>query len=43
MRVYNTALEQTRDNLKTLTKTNTDYITSVNRCNTEINTTTSSP
>jgi hypothetical protein len=29
MRVYNTALEQTRDNLKTLTKTNTDYIKSV--------------
>ena len=37
MRVYNTALEQTRDNLKTLTKTNTDYIKSVNRHNTEIN------
>jgi hypothetical protein len=41
MRVYNTALEQTRDNLKNLTKTNTDYITSVNRHNTEINTITS--
>src|SRR5688572_29411009 len=38
MRVYNTALEQTRDNLKTLTKTNTDYITSVNRNNSDINT-----
>ena len=37
MRVYNTALEQTRDNLKTLTKTNTDYIKSVNRHNAEIN------
>jgi hypothetical protein len=37
MRVYNTALEQTRDNLKTLTKTNTDYIKSVNRHNTDIN------
>ena len=37
MRVYNTALEQTRDNLKTLTKTNTDYIKSVNRHNTVIN------
>ena len=37
MRVYNTTLEQTRDNLKTLTKTNTDYIKSVNRHNTEIN------
>jgi hypothetical protein len=31
IRVYNTALEQTRDNLKTWTKTNTDYIKSVNR------------
>src|SRR5687767_2737490 len=37
MRVYNTVLEQTRDNLKTLTKTNTDYIKSVNRYNTDIN------
>ncbi len=37
LRVYNTALEQTRDNLKTLTKTNTDYIKSVNRHNTDIN------
>ncbi len=37
MRVYNTALEQTRDNLKTLTKTNIDYIKSVNRHNTDIN------
>jgi hypothetical protein len=36
MRVYNTALEQTRDNIKTLTKTNTDYIKSVNRHNTDI-------
>ena len=25
LRIYNTALEQTRDNLKTLTKTNTDF------------------
>jgi hypothetical protein len=40
MRVYNSALEQTRDNLKTLTKTNTDYIRSVNRHNKEVNTTT---
>ncbi|HET8856345.1 MAG TPA: hypothetical protein VFM28_02335, partial [Nitrososphaeraceae archaeon] len=40
MRVYNTALEQTRDNLKTLTKTNTDYIKSINRYNIEVNTTT---
>jgi hypothetical protein len=38
MRVYNTALEQTRDNVKTLTKTNTDYITSVNRKNSDQNT-----
>jgi hypothetical protein len=37
VRVYNTALEQTRDNLKTLTKTNTDYIKSVNRHNADIN------
>src|SRR5215208_7527888 len=37
MRVYNTALEQTRDNLKTLTRTNTDYIKSVNRHNADIN------
>src|SRR5918999_1483542 len=36
MRVYNTALEQTRDNVKALTKTNTDYITSVNRNNSDI-------
>src|SRR5687767_3105392 len=38
MRVYNTALEQTRDNLKTLTKTNTDYIKSVNKQSSDINT-----
>src|SRR5215203_558898 len=49
MRVYNTALEQTRDNVKTLTKTNTDYIKSVveqqqsvNRHNAEVNTSTTS-
>ncbi|HEX2407267.1 MAG TPA: hypothetical protein VHJ38_08670 [Nitrososphaeraceae archaeon] len=29
IRVYNTALEQTRDNLKALTKTNTNYIQTV--------------
>ena len=29
MRVYNTALEQTRDNLKAFTKTNTNYIQAV--------------
>jgi hypothetical protein len=45
MRVYNTALEQTRDNVKAFTKTNTNYIKSaveqqqesVNRHNTEVN------
>ena len=48
MRVYNTALEQTRDNVRAFTKTNTNYIKSavaeqqsVNRRNTEVNTTTS--
>ncbi len=41
MRVYNAALEQTRDNVKAFVRTNTDYIKSVNRHNTEINTTTS--
>jgi hypothetical protein len=29
MRVYNTALEQTRDNLKACTKTNINYIQSI--------------
>ena len=29
MRVYNTALEQTRDNLKAFTKTNTNFIQTV--------------
>jgi hypothetical protein len=29
MRVYNTALEQTRDNVKAWAKTNTNYIKSV--------------
>ena len=47
MRVYNTALEQTRDNVKACAKTNTNYIKSaveqesVNRHNAEVNTTTS--
>src|SRR5918993_833846 len=36
MRVYNTSLEQTRDNVKALTKTNTNYIQSVNRQNGEV-------
>jgi hypothetical protein len=38
MRVYNTALEQTRDNLKTFAKTNTDFVQSVNRQNSDLNT-----
>ena len=38
MRVYNTALEQTRDNLKACAKTNTNYIQSVNRQNSNVNT-----
>jgi hypothetical protein len=37
MRVYNTALEQTRDNLKACVKTNTNYIQSVNSQNREVN------
>src|SRR5918992_4323874 len=42
MRVYNTALEQTRDNLKAFAKTNTNYIKaveqqSVNRYNSDVN------
>ncbi len=41
MRVYNTALEQTRDNLKACAKTNTNYIQAVNSQNREVNTTTS--
>ncbi|HEX2405962.1 MAG TPA: hypothetical protein VHJ38_02035 [Nitrososphaeraceae archaeon] len=46
MRVYNTALEQIRDNVKAFAKTNTNYIKSaveqesVNRHNKEVNTTT---
>ncbi len=46
MRVYNTALEQTRDNVKAFAKTNTNFIKSaveqesVNRHNAEVNTTT---
>ena len=42
MRVYNTALEQTRDNLKAFARTNTNYIKSVeqsvNSYNKEVNT-----
>ena len=37
MRVYNTALEQTRDNLKAFTKTNTNFIQTVNSQNKEVN------
>ena len=39
MRVYNTALEQTRDNVKTCAKTNTNFIqaVSVNIQNREVN------
>ena len=33
IRVYNTALEQTRDNLKACSKTNTNFVQSVNRQN----------
>jgi hypothetical protein len=39
MRVYNTALEQTRDNLNACAKTNTNYIQAVNSQNREANTT----
>ena len=38
MRGYNTALEQTRDNVKAFAKTNTNYIQSVNSQNRETNT-----
>ncbi len=41
MRVYNTALEQTRDNVKAFAKINTNYIKSVNSYNKEVNTTSS--
>ena len=37
MRVYNTALEQTRDNVKACAKTNTNFIQSVNSQNKEVN------
>ena len=42
MRVYNTALEQTRDNLKAFSKTNTNYVKAVDRQNSDINTRSSS-
>ena len=37
MRVYNTALEQTRDNVKACAKTNTNFIQSVTSQNKEVN------
>ena len=37
MRVYNTALEQTRDNVKACAKTNTNFIQSVNSQNRVVN------
>ena len=37
IRVYNTALEQTRDNLKAFAKTNTNYIQALNRHNSDVN------
>ena len=43
MRVYNTALEQTRDNLKAWAKTNTNYIKAVSGNNQDRETNTSSP
>ena len=42
IRVYNTALEQTRDNLKAFAKTNTNYVKAVNRQNSDVNTRSSS-
>ena len=43
MRVYNTALEQTRDNLKACAKTNTNYIQAVLGNSQNIEANTSSP
>jgi hypothetical protein len=37
IRVYNTALEQTRDNLKTLAKTNINNLKAVDRQNSDVN------
>jgi hypothetical protein len=42
MRVYNTAIEQTRDNLKAFAKTNTNYLKAVDRQNSDVNTRSSS-
>jgi hypothetical protein len=43
IRVYNTALEQTRDNLKACAKTNTNYIQAVLGNSQNIDANTSSP
>ena len=37
IRIYNTALEQTRDNLKAYAKTNTNYIQALDRHNSDVN------
>ena len=37
IRIYNTALEQTRDNLKAFAKTNTNYIQALNKNNSDVN------
>ena len=37
IRIYNIALEQTRDNLKAYAKTNTNYIQALNRHNSDVN------
>ena len=42
IRVYNTALEQTRDNLKAFAKTNINYLKTVDRQNSDVNTRSSS-
>ena len=42
IRVYNTALEQTRDNVKAFAKTNINYLKAVDRQNSDVNTRSSS-
>jgi hypothetical protein len=37
IRIYNTALEQTRDNLKACAKTNTNFIQALNKNNSDVN------
>jgi hypothetical protein len=39
IRIYNTALEQTRDNFKAFAKTNTNYIQALNRHNSDVDNT----